>query len=1001
MANLHLEPGKVLWIAVQSTSKGNLRLLRTLVSRYRNVLRNDLIFRILLTHLSESLDPSNYVPLIQDLVSENLKDDPKDTIDLSEIKGINPAEDNMKARKLHLLPLLWKDAPLDVPEDHLVMFLMQRALRIDSETGLLSQVPALLAPFLSHSSYLRTWTISTILPLLRLNCEYHPDTQPILTIREFEALDDIKGTKHLLSRTGKDSSTSGEENKSIGRDLRGIIGPWLYGDNRWKQRKVQNEVSGQSQAAAAAATSLEKAGIINHKYAGWELIFAWITAEAGISWETAVKAIEQWDGPGDVDLGGFEDGTQWLDEEDQRHLEQRYAKAALATAYLVPESSIEALTGVHRIISRIITLLDLDKMPTLEAAAAILNPVPSFEKSNHLSLTNAKYLRNDHLEEENTLTKPNEPSINLLRALLISAYLFTRVGEGCTVKRAGELALLQDEREQMIAFRAFISVINNRPGRDDRFWNKLRNELLWLRNWGVEEVEDFTSTSHGRGVFGQLAKEFIEMEVFKLLLANHQYTLAQSIYETSPEKSFSKELLQSAIFTAAENAYDNASNPNKSRGGVKKCNDILNAFPDTIRGHPRAQELHNLILVTDEIGKYSLVLKQGQPFLPVSLRVSGDPLSILNKMLEQNDKSYTQINDFVRMGQGMVKAGLALQLPEGTSAESDASELEEKLKVVEKRVISMCIDAALAEDDFETAYSYVVTRLKKIGRQAHCRAPEVEGTKAALFSQSQPKRIDDWSWRAALQAGKYRRNAQTIRASHLGNTSGNPDIRHLQQRMDCLAQALRLAPKNTLQEILNAYRRCEEELETHLRQEAEQEEAWDEKGDINNMPGGYAATPIRKYTNVRTIRRNKNEEAPLSFLDLSKESITRAQTGLSALSMFRGKSQRADPLSDNHNMPMQIDEPDPAPVLTRTSSERTSIRKRDQIRNAAVGTLAGGIGWLINAPSVQNSNAESSARGNEHSRNSSGSASNSREGIEQKEKKKDKEEILWDNEDEW
>jgi protein transport protein SEC39 len=27
-----------------------------------------------------------------------------------------------------------------------------------------------------------------------------------------------------------------------------------------------------------------------------------------------------------------------------------------------------------------------------------------------------------------------------------------------------------------------------------------------------------------------------------------------------------------------------------------------------------------------------------------------------------------------------------------------------------------------------------------------------------------------------------------------------------------------------------------------------------------------------------------------------------------------------------------------------------TIRKRDQLRNAAVGTLASGIGWLINAP---------------------------------------------------
>ncbi|KAI9645746.1 hypothetical protein NHQ30_005178 [Ciborinia camelliae] len=997
MSNTDLDPEKVLWVAVQVTLKGDLRLLRTLVSRYRKVLRNEIVFRILLTHLPECLEPFNYVPFLQDLVTGNLVDDSKDTIDLSGIKGMKTAEVNKKQRKLNLLPLLWKDAPVDVPGDHLVLFLMQRALRIDRLTGLLNLVPDLLTPFLSYSSYLRTWTISTVLPLLRLNYEYYPQAQRAFTIDEFETLDDMKGTKYLLSKTGKHPNTSGEEDGSVGRDLRGLVGPWLYGDNRWKRRKVQNESTAQPQAIA----SLEQAGIINHKYAGWELVFGWITAEAGSSWETAVKAIEQWDGPGDVDLGGFGDGTVWLDEEDQRHLEQRYARAAIATAYLIPESTMEALTGVYRIISRIIRLLDLDKMPSLEAAAAILTPIPNFEESDHLSLKNATYLRNDHLEEKNTLTNPNKVSINLLRALLVSAYLLTRVGEGCTVKRAGELALLQDEREQMIAFRGFISAISHRPGNEDRFWNKMRNELLWLRSWGAEELEENTITNHGRGIFGRLSKEFIEVEIFKILLANTRYTLAQSIYETSPEKPLSKELLQSAIFTAAENAYDNATNPNKSRGGVKKCNDILNAFPDTIRGHSRAQELRNLVLVTDEIGQYSLVLKQGQPFLPVNLRVHGDPLSILNKVLEQNDKSYTQINDFVRMGQEMVKAGLTLQLPDGNLAVSDASELKEKLKVAEKRVVSMCIDTALSEDDFETAYSYVVTRLKDIGRQAHCHSPDLERRSTGLFAQCKPKRIDDWSWRAALQAGKYRRNAKTTRATHLGNTSGNPEIRHLQQRMDCLAQALRLAPKETLQEILNTYRRCEEELETHMRQEAEQEAAWDEKADDTNMPGGFGATPARRHSNSLNIRRNKNEEAPVSFFDLSKESITRAQTGLSALSMFRGKSQRVDSKNDNQNMPMQTDGPDPSSIITRTSSGPTLIRKRDQLRDAAVGTFAGGIGWLINAPPVQTASAGSSVLDNRHSRNSSGSTSNNHEVAPKEEDEKDKEEISWDDEDGW
>jgi hypothetical protein len=35
-----------------------------------------------------------------------------------------------------------------------------------------------------------------------------------------------------------------------------------------------------------------------------------------------------------------------------------------------------------------------------------------------------------------------------------------------------------------------------------------------------------------------------------------------------------KEVLQDTIFAAAYNAFDSASNPNRTRGGLKKCDDM-------------------------------------------------------------------------------------------------------------------------------------------------------------------------------------------------------------------------------------------------------------------------------------------------------------------------------------------------------------------------------------------------------------------------------------------
>jgi hypothetical protein len=60
------------------------------------------------------------------------------------------------------------------------------------------------------------------------------------------------------------------------------------------------------------------------------------------------------------------------------------------------------------------------------------------------------------------------------------------------------------------------------------------------------------------------------------------------------------------------------------------------------------------VQVTHAIGDYRLVFKQGEPFKPVALRVHGDPISIIGKVLDQNRRSYTKINEFVGIGQSMV-----------------------------------------------------------------------------------------------------------------------------------------------------------------------------------------------------------------------------------------------------------------------------------------------------------------------------------------------------------
>lgn len=287
------------------------------------------------------------------------------------------------------------------------------------------------------------------------------------------------------------------------------------------------------------------------------------------------------------------------------------------------------------------------------------------------------------------------------------------------------------------------------------------------------------------------------------------------------------------------------------------------------------------------------------------------------------------------MGRNMVAAGLTVRDKSGHSALTPEREPEEMLNS-EKRITAMCIDAALTEDDFETAYSYVMNRLANLEKRPQLPRKISSGS---LMNKTGVPAWDDWSWRAAFQAGMYRRTARTTRPTHLGTASGNPEIRHLNYRVDCLATALRVAPAPALPEILKIYRRTEEELDAAIKAEQEQENAWDDVADKQTMPGGFnAATPPHiSGGRQATAARHTAEEAPMSLFDLSRASMASASRNFTALSTLNLTSQ-ARP-SDNE-----------APAEGESAeAQQQRARKRDQLREAAMGSLTAGVGWLIGA----------------------------------------------------
>ncbi|KAK4188220.1 Sec39 domain-containing protein [Podospora australis] len=936
---LVLSPAKLVLLAVHYAVKADMDSLTILAARHDTILRKELLLRIILTYLPETLQSNKYVAFLEQLEKGELPDPSSKDVDASSVESLSEDEATKRVRKLRLLPLKTNDTPVGADDDPISLFLIQRAYKVDEEAGLLNELPSLLLPFLDHSSYVRTLLVSTILPLLRRNVEYHPEEPVQYTLSAFQQLPDRVAVNLLLSQTG----VREEDLPFVGRDLRGLVGPWLVDEKKWRKRRQ----------STTHTDGEDDDGICP----GCDEVLRWITTQAAKNWKVAVSAVQQWAGPADADLASW--GVLELTKEQHEHVEHAYAQAALASAYFISETSAEALEGAYSMVAKVADIRDLEPLPPLSSALAILPPLAEQIAGDITSSRNPTYLRNNPLSCSNALTTPSNATVAFLEALVLSAHILTKAGCPSTVRRAGELALLQDEREQKAEATKFIHAIsNNGPKSDDKYWMRARNEVLWLRSWGSEEA---STQIPPKGIFSQLKPEFLEVEFLKALLSNTRYNLARSLYEDESDHPLDRKLLQETIYATAMTAYDNASNPNRTRGGLKKCDEIIKALPNTIaKTDPIARRTESLLKATHALSEYRLVLKQGEPFTPIVLRVHKDPISIIGKILEQNPKSYTRLQDFLDLGKRMVQAGLTSHDKSKGTTFLTPEEEANHISTAERRIAAMCIDAALTEDDFETAYSYVVNRL---------------GSLSAPSANIQ----DDYSWKAALQAGKYRRTARTVRPTHLGHSSANADIRHLEQRIECLATALRIAPPPTLQEILNAFRRAEEELDAALKAEEEQEEEWDARGDtMHGMPGGFNTTiPTTSGKGRRSStsagksssRREQQEEAPMSLFDLARASGLTAQRNISALSGLQraatgligggggGNGARSTTPGPGRNSSdsTHASEHQQHSLSGSVSSleggeEHKRARKRDQLREAAMSGLVSGVGWLVGAP---------------------------------------------------
>ena len=534
MASFPLSAAKVVLLAAHYATHADIDSLSSLTAQYNAILRRDILFRILLTYLPETLDPAIYVPFLQKLASGTITGFEGRNFETSFIDDLSDEQASKKARKLHLLQLSKPNYLRGADVDHLTTFLFLRAYKIDEEAGMLAHVPDLVVPFLDHDPVLGDWLVSTVLPLLRRNCEYYPQQPTKHSLLQFQDFPDQEAIDYLLAETADQAENHG----LIGRDLRGLIGPWLYYSGRWKQSSALDNSHEQSEGKAVLVCP------------GWEQVLTWLVSQASKSWRTAYQAIEQWDGPQDVDLG--HGVTLWLGDTQQQYLDETYARAALASIYSIHEPTVEALEGALQISNKIRFMMDQDSDSSLNAALLDLSPVPDFDTDHLSGAKAASSLRSDLLNASNLLTTPSATSIVLLIALIRSALMLTRAGVPCSIKKASDLTFLQDVREQKSELARLLRAMSaHAPKNNNEYWIRSRQEVLWLHDWGRPSE----SRQSIKGIFGQLSTEYIETELLKTLLSEMRMSSSNLILVYGLLKNFIQVMILQDRFTRMHHNY--------------------------------------------------------------------------------------------------------------------------------------------------------------------------------------------------------------------------------------------------------------------------------------------------------------------------------------------------------------------------------------------------------------------------------------------------------------
>lgn len=236
-----------------------------------------------------------------------------------------------------------------------------------------------------------------------------------------------------------------------------------------------------------------------------------LVSHAALDLGLVARAIDDWDGPRDIDLGGVErQGISYMDEELEKKLELQYAQAAFASCYVAEADTEATVQEAHSILARLAELLDFIPPPDL---ATSVDALPKIErhttKLDDDSHTVADLLPDALLKQEHPLTTPRIETFMLLQMMVYSAYQFSGLQHPLSLVNVAKLHFYATRDEQVTVLRKILRGLSRSgASKNEAQWLADRAKLVWLWNWGIE--------ADAAGVLNKISQADFEEEMLKV-----------------------------------------------------------------------------------------------------------------------------------------------------------------------------------------------------------------------------------------------------------------------------------------------------------------------------------------------------------------------------------------------------------------------------------------------------------------------------------------------------